>query len=492
MRLQAISSLFLSLIALVIIHSCTKDKGKIGNGYPEEISKILVNKCATPGCHTQASKNGAAGLALETWDQLFEGDRNGAVCIPYSHEYSTIFLFTNTYKDLGVSNEPTMPLNKPALSREEITTLTNWIDAGAPSSSGKIAFADNPNRKKVYVANQGCDVVTVFDAATQLPMRYIKVGASPGQIESPHMIKVSADGNYWYVVFSVTGTVLQKFRTSDDSYVGKATLGIGSWNTLSLSNDSKYGFAVDWQPDGRVAHVNLNTMSLMSPNPIWGGAQLLPDAHGSAINKDGDTLYLTSQVGNFIMKVPVDDPGSVERISLNPPSLPSSASLLDPHEIIFSPDNLYYYVSCQKSNEIRVMRVADDALEAIIPTGKYPLEITFSKNPATPYLFVTCEYDDTPPATNRGSVTVINYTTNTVVKNLRTNMAEPHGVAVDDENGLVYVTNRNITGPSIPHHTSNCGGRNGFISFIDLNTLEVIKDKRIEVAVDPYSIAIRD
>ena len=71
-------------------------------------------------------------------------------------------------------------------------------------------------------------------------------------------------------------------------------------------------------------------------------------------------------------------------------------------------------------------------------------------------------------------------------------MAEPHGIAVDDENGLVYVTNRNLTGSSIPHHTSNCGGKNGFISFIDLNTLEVIKDKRIEVAVDPYSIAIRN
>jgi hypothetical protein len=37
-------------------------------------------------------------------------------------------------------------------------------------------WSDNPNRKKYYVLNQGCDVVTVFDAETQLPMRYITVG----------------------------------------------------------------------------------------------------------------------------------------------------------------------------------------------------------------------------------------------------------------------------------------------------------------------------
>jgi len=493
-RKPTIITLFLTSCFLLLLSTCTKDKGKLDNGFPEEISNILVKKCATPGCHTTASKENAAGLGLETWDQLFEGDHNGAVCIPYRHDYSTIFLFTNTDSTKGAVNVPTMPLSqynnpRPPLSSEEMKILTDWIDAGAPNSEGKIAFADNPNRKKIYVTNQGCDVVTVFDAATQLQMRYINVGVS-AQIESPHMIKVAPDGKYWYVVFSASGSqYLQKYNTSDDSYAGQINITSGSWNTLAISNDSKYGFAVDWNPDGRVAYVNLENMSLVNPNPIWGGSGLFPDAHGSAINAKGDTLYLTSQAGSYIMKVPVNDPGSADTVNLTPTSFPSPQ--LEAHIIAFSPDSLYYYVTCQKTNEVRVKRVSDDALVAAIPTGTFPLEMSFSKT--KPYLFVTCEYDLTPPETNRGSVFIINYITNTPVPNgnLRLNMSEPHGIAVDDANGLVYVGNRNISGASVPHHSTSCGGTNGFISFIDLNTLTVIADKKIEVAVDPYSIAIR-
>lgn len=483
----SVKSLLIGLAMLVCMSliTCKKDKGKPANGFPQEIADILVNKCTNAGCHNSTSKDGAAGLSLETWDDLFKGDRNGAVCIPFQHKYSTLFLFTNTYTALGSVNKPTMPLNKPALSQEEMQTLIDWIDKGAPNSDGKIMWADNPNRKKVYVTNQGCDVVTVFDAATQLQMRYIDVGSSSA-IEVPHNVKVSHDNKYWYVIFSASGsTYLEKYNATDDKFISRTNISPGSWNTLTISNDSKFGYAVDWNPSGKIAKVNLNTMTLVGGT--WGGFQ---EPHGSAINITGDTLYVTCQTGNFFYKIPVNDPSSFDQKILNPPSPPISTPLLDPHEIAFSPDSLYYYVTCQKSNEVRVMSAINDELISTIPTGTYPLEMAFSKT--QPYLFVTCEYDQTPPETNRGSVTVINYQTNTVVKNLRTYMSEPHGIIVDDNNGLVYVTNRNISGGSVPHHTSNCGGTNGFISFIDIHTLEVIKNKKIEVARDPYAVAIRE
>jgi len=474
----------LLFFACCFLSTCRKDVGVIDNGFPKEVGAIIRTKCATPGCHTLASKDGAAGLAMETWEQLFEGDRNGAVCIPYSYEYSTLFLFTNTFPDLGAINTPTMPYNKPALSRDEMNTLISWIEAGAPSSAGKVAFADNPNRKKVYVTNQGCDVITVFDAATQLQMRYIDVGTT-SQMESPHMVNVSPDGKYWYVVFSDSGTVMQKYRTSDDTKAGEVYIGVGRWNSFTISSDSKYAFAIDGNSNGRVAHIDLDNMALLGGSP-WAGYW---DAYGSALNANGDTLYVTAQVGNYIHKVPVSNPLAFTEVSLDPPSSPSPTSSLDPNAIVFSPDNLYYYVTCQKSNEVRVMRVSDDGLVKVINTGTLPLEMSFSKT--TSYLFVTCAQDLTPPDTNLGCVDVIDYTTNTWVKRLRLNMSEPHGIAVDDVNGLVYVSNRNLTGGYHAHHASNCGGTNGLISFINLNTLEVISNKKIEVAVDPYSISVR-
>lgn len=477
--------IFLSF-SLIFIITCTKDKGIIDSGYPPEISKIIVNKCATAGCHTQTSKEGAAGLSLETWDQLFEGDRNGAACIPYSHEYSTLFLFTNTYADLGVTNTPTMPYNKPVLSREEVITLRDWIDAGAPNSAGEIAFSGNANRKKVYVTNRGCDVVTVFDAATRLQMRFIEVGGSP-QIESPHMVKVSPDGKYWYVVFSDfdNGGRIQKFNAVNDEKVSELILGSGRWSNLSISSDSQYGFAVDWDSDGKIAYIDLDQMTLLSGSP-WPGFY---DAYGCALNTGGDTLYVAASSGNYIHKVPVFDHLSAEKISLNPPQPWSPTSLFNPFHIALSPDNQYYYVTCQESNEVRVMRVSDDTIHQVIQTGSFPQEMCFSKT--KPYLFVTCELDSAPPGTSRGSVCVIDYTSNTVIATLRLNMSEPHGIAVDDVNGLVYVANRNLNAGFDPHHLSNCGGTNGFVSFIDLNTLQVISEKRIEVATDPYSVAVR-
>ncbi|MEZ5045435.1 MAG: hypothetical protein R2831_00400 [Chitinophagaceae bacterium] len=56
---------------------------------------------------------------------------------------------------------------------------------------------------------------------------------------------------------------------------------------------------------------------------------------------------------------------------------------------------------------------------------------------------------------------------------------------------MLYVASRNVNldGPA-PHHTSSCGGRNGFFHVISLKTLKSIKAPH-ELSVDPYSIGIK-
>jgi hypothetical protein len=62
---------------------------------------------------------------------------------------------------------------------------------------------------------------------------------------------------------------------------------------------------------------------------------------------------------------------------------------------------------------------------------------------------------------------------------------------VDDLYNRVYISNRNVSndGPS-PHHSSLCGGRNGYITAIDMNTLQLITGFKAEVSVDPYGVGI--
>ena len=235
------------ILVSVLAVSCKTDEHVWNQGegnFPTEVAKIIQSRCATPGCHDNTSKNGAAGLSLETWDEMFKGTKNGAVVIPYFHQQSTLFLYCNTFEELGVSGKPTMPYNSAPLSKEQVILLRDWINKGAPDAKGNIKFADNPKRKKYYVVNQGCDLVTVFDAETKLPMRYVQVGNNLSKIESPHQIRVSPDGEYWYVLF-LTGDYFQKYRASDDSFVAEVKIGTGSWNTFQISSDGKSAWTVD-------------------------------------------------------------------------------------------------------------------------------------------------------------------------------------------------------------------------------------------------------
>jgi len=478
-KITGISALFIIFVFLI---ACTKDSAPPTFGdFPTDIGKLFTYKCATAGCHNNTSYKGAAGLNLSSFAALFQGSNNGSPVIPYRSDFSSLCYFINTYSDLGPTNSPNMPLNGSPLSREEVQTIKEWIDNGAPDINGNIMWSDNPNRKKYYVLNQGCDVVTVFDAATQLPMRYITVGNIPGVAESPHMIRLSPDGQYWYVIF-VANNILQKFRTSDDSFVSQVTLGSSqNWNTIAISDDGKRAYCIAWQANSRLAVVDIEHMTLI--NNVGGGN--FSDAHGIALNKTNDTIYITRQTGNYIYKIDTALNGFTE-ITLDGSGLPNQTSSLDPHEITFSPDGSTYFVTCQKSNEVRVMSIAGDILSQIISTGLYPLEIV--KSNAKNKLYVTCQDEPNSKPGTKGCVTVIDMATYQT-----TNYAvgyQPHGLTLDETNGFVIVASRNIltNGPT-PHHTGICG-RNGFVNYFKLNTMELLT-KQTEVASDPYSVAIR-
>jgi DNA-binding beta-propeller fold protein YncE len=68
---------------------------------------------------------------------------------------------------------------------------------------------------------------------------------------------------------------------------------------------------------------------------------------------------------------------------------------------------------------------------------------------------------------------------------------QPHGIGVDESKKVLYVASRNLlsSGPA-PHHTSQCGGRNGFLNFIDLYSLKVLP-KSYELSSDPYFVFSR-
>ena len=129
-------------------------------------------------------------------------------------------------------------------------------------------------------------------------------------------------------------------------------------------------------------------------------------------------------------------------------------------------------------------------LISAVPVGTFPQELAIS--PKTGKLFVSCMEDVTTfnQPLLKGVVSVIDYNSNTKIKDLK-GYNQPHGIAVDEERNLLYVANRNVNpnGPA-PHHSSACGGRNGKLQFFNLTTLEQLNSVP-ELSVDPYFISIR-
>lgn len=485
------NSLFISF-SLTFLFSCKKDVRYVdlnASGYPKEIGEIVLTQCAVSGCHNSISKDAAAGLDLSTWKNLFEGTRNGVAVIPYFHKQSTMFLFCNTYNDLGVSILPTMPVNAPPLSRDNIIKLQKWIDDGAQRNDGFVMFSDNPGRSKYYIPNQGCDLITVFDQQTSLPMRYVQGGISAA-VESPHQIRISPDKKHWYVVFTA-GSALQKYSTETDKLVGNINIGFANWNTLAITNDSRYAFVVDWSSVGKVVVVDLLNLTKLIEYP----SSLFIFPHGVSLSPDNKNVYITSQRSNFIYKIGIGAPYSITnpnfddiRISLDG-NAPANNSILDPHEIAFTPDGSNYLVTCQKSNEVRIMNTANDALIGVVNTGVYPQEIVIDKQGR--FAYVSCTEDTISFPGKRGSIAVIDIQNKSLVKNIYPGH-QPHGIGIDEKKNILVVANRNSTsdGPA-PHHRSDCDGRNGYVTFIDLKTLEVINGKKIEISVDPYFVAVK-
>ena len=477
---------FIFLFVLCFLVTCAKDHGVPDYlGYPQMPGQIIINKCATTGCHNSVSNNACAGLDLSSWNKLFDGGRNNSSVIPYRPDQSFLLFAVNRFDDICPKLYPTMPVTKEPLPRAEVEILRDWILEGAPNKNGYVKWSENPDRKKIYVANQGCDFITVFDAKSKLVMRCVDVGDMPST-EAPHDMYVSPDGKSLYLLF-FAGNIFQKFNTNDESKAGEIILGDQSWHSMSISGDSKWALASHLAADGKVALIDLHNMTL---KVMYHGSGFLVYPHGSALNYDGTLAYITSQQSNFIYKIDLTDPmnPNPQVIVLNSGDTPNVSGIYKPYSVTFSPDYSKYYVTCQGTNELRIFKTVNDSLLQIISTSGVPQVMSFSEK--NPYLFVPCMGDTANPNA-QSSVNVINLNTNQLIKTIYTGN-QPRSCAVDDDNNCVWVANRNISGTGwAPHHTTACSGRNGYVTIIDQSKLELIPNWKCEVSVDPYHVAIR-
>lgn len=464
-----------------------KKEGKWGGEYPEEIGKILVANCATSGCHEGQSAVGAGGLNLESWDKLFEGSRGGSPVIPYCPEQSYMLFSVNTDTNLGPVLAPTMPFNAPPLTSNEYAALWNWIYEGARNAKGEERFPPISGRKKWYVGHQICDQVAVFDAESRQMMRLIEVGNNPAGIEYTFDIKVSPNGQAWYVVYFGVNNFISEFSSLTDEKVADIPLGNDAWSTMAISPDSRLGFVCSEYAS------RLQVVDLAARTSLGTAFTFSYPVRGPVVHPSRQEIYLAEYQDRGLTVVGYDGQGNlgairnVDMVQGQPPVI---AGDVWPFEVLFLLDGSKYFVTCNHSREVRVFDGASDTLLAVVPMPAEPSKMSYSAS--TGRVFISCMNDAfsfSADPFKKGSVTAIAVDTHQLLGTVYTGF-QPYAHYADDDHGVLVVTNRNadVNGPA-PHHVSRCEGRNGYLTLVDLQTLQVRDEFKPELLADPSTVS---
>lgn len=452
--------------------------------YAEHIQPIFTSGCAVSGCHVgtsghpvivpfKAADHAGPQFSLLSWEGLMNGGDHGAVVVPYKAAKSHLIFHLNTDTLVAPVSTPHMPLNGSALPLNQLQTLIRWVNAGAYNEVGAVALSSYP-MGKVLVTNQAEDLVCIIDVATGLVSRYIQAGAEnvftqPPQ--APHNITVDKPRGVYYVNLVGAGKVL-KFSLSSNALLGEVS-GIASPTQVALSQTGDTGYVAQFAA-GRnaIRRFHTSTMTLMDSIASLNFER----PHGVQITPDQTELWVTGNSTDNIMVVHLADE-TTELIQLNDQP-PGSGFLLLPYQTAMTPDNRFVYVSCQKSNEVRVIDRSTKTVTAVIPVGQWPLILAVS--PDGRYVY----------SANRNSddVSVIRTSDNTVAATIPNVGPQPHGIDITADGRYAYVACENVISLIPPHHPTEGSKRPGFVSIIDLERNVVVK--QIEVGAFASGLAI--
>lgn len=483
---------FISLLLLILIGNACKHKPiEVATGYPTEIENIMKTSCAVSGCHD--GKN--ATLKLDTWENMMKGSASlGAISVPYNADWSHTFQHINTFADLGfqvTSANDVMPPNNP-LEKTKVSIIKDWLLAGAKNADGKYYWANEEvkTNNKMFALCAGSDLIAVIDIPSNRIMRYISVGARP-ENDSPHFIILSPDKQYFYVTL-IVGGYIEKYSAKDYSFQGRIKVGsdpslmklntIGSRMIVTHFNNSITG--------SKLTLINTETMTAL--DSIMGDA--IDKPHGIAGSNDLSKIYVTANEGNYYAKYAIvnDKFEEIDRILLDPsePS-PLASTAYAGYQALVSPDGSKLFISCSAKNEIRVFNTATNALIAKIPTEALPRLMVYDE--VTNKIFVTCAQAQNTAVQGsiRGCISVIDANALTHLQDIWKISHRPHGIGIDPVNRTLYVSAENTGGAEPPHHpTTGTGTQVGWYNVINLNTLEVMTDKKTQVAGFPSSLCV--
>jgi YVTN family beta-propeller protein len=482
--------IFFTVTSLVLLSSCkqdfvTNDPGT-GTPFPDSIAVLFstaynssANTCTNSSCHNTQSK--AGGLDLQDWSSTMKGSNNGTMVIPYNAFWSHLISVINS--DTNVSPVSTILPELHKMPSDKVSKIVNWINAGAPNKDG--AIANQSFTTKGFITNQATDLVAVVNTESNIVTRLVPVGGRTNQLDAPHYIAVDPQQKYFYVSLIQEGYV-EKYDVSTYALVGRLSVGLNPAHIV-VSPDNNFIYVTNFDASGTEKRTKkISTAGGMSIVDTATAVQMTAP-HGMAMTNDGQFIYVTSQIGEYIFKIRTSDMEVVLEMPIGPgvPPNGNGTGTYRPYQCILSPDGTKLYVTCvgvagnPAPDFVRVYDAATLLPLAITPTiqvGDNPLLMKYSRN--NDYIFV-CNRNDS-------SVTVINTSTNTPQTRITGVGIQPHGVDFSSDGKYSYIACETQAGQD-GHHPTIGSIKVGVTRVINMNDL-TLAARKIEMGSFPAGI----
>jgi YVTN family beta-propeller protein len=471
------------ILSVTYLTSCEQDFVTPGetSTFPDSIAQLFStpynstnNTCASVSCHNSASR--AGGLDLVNWQDAMNGSNQGTMIIPYNGFWSHITAVVNNDTNVSPVVEILPTIHKMD-DPNKISMLMNWMNAGAPDKNGNIAF--NSISNPCFITNQASDNIAVVNTSSRLVTRLIPVGGRTQQLDAPHYVTSDYQNRYIYVSLIQEGYV-EKYDAYSYAQVGRRAVGLNPAHIV-ISTNNLYGYVSNFDASGQersVKKFDANTMQVLDTV----SDQRMNAPHGMATSTDGQFLYVSSQLGEYVFKIDLSTFEIIAAVPIGPgvPPNGNGSGLYKPYQIILSSDNSKLFVTCTAEDAVRVFNTSDMTPYTTprIQVGDNPLLMKFSRN--NQYIFV-CNR-------NSNTVSVIEGSSYSVIKTIDSVGIQPHGVDFTVDGQYAIIACETLSGFDGHHPTigSNKPGVSRIIRMSDLT----IETRRLEMSSFPAGIVI--
>ena len=175
----------------------------------------------------------------------------------------------------------------------------------------------------IYVCAESEDEVALikFDGKKAVVEKTIPVGVWPLEIEGPHGITVSPDGEHWYLSMAhgMPYGHLYKYETGTDKFVERVELGMFP-ATMEISKATGLLYVVNFNLHG--GHSNASTVSIVDPDEMVEVERvetgIMP--HGSRILNNGLKHYSVAMMSGMLYEIDAMSMEVTRTLQTSPPA----------------------------------------------------------------------------------------------------------------------------------------------------------------------------